>query len=79
MIMAKDPICNMEVEEEKAEFVVHVHHETFYFCSERCKEEFEKEMGLIEPAKGIRIWSRFLKRLSNGADKDFGGKPPKCH
>ena len=42
MIMAKDPICNMEVEEEKAEFVIHIHHETFYFCSERCKEEFEK-------------------------------------
>lgn len=79
MMMAKDPICDMEVEEEKAEFMVHLHRETFYFCSERCKEEFEKEMGLIEPAEGIKIWSRFLKRLSKGADKEFGGKPPKCH
>lgn len=78
-MMAKDPVCDMEVEEEKAEFVVHLHRETFYFCSERCKEEFEKEMGLIEPAKGIKIWSRFLKMLSKGADKEFGGKPPKCH
>lgn len=33
MIMAKDPICNMEVEEEKAEFVIHLHSETLYFVT----------------------------------------------
>ncbi|MEK7851857.1 MAG: hypothetical protein AAB275_08225 [Deltaproteobacteria bacterium] len=59
----------MEVEQEKAELVINIHHEAFYFCSERCKEEFEKEMGLIEPVKGIKIWSRFLKMLPKGTDK----------
>jgi YHS domain-containing protein len=33
--MARDPICNMEVDEQTAEFKSH------YFCSEECKEQFE--------------------------------------
>jgi YHS domain-containing protein len=35
--MANDPICNMEVDEESAEFKVSV----WKHCSEECKKEFE--------------------------------------
>jgi YHS domain-containing protein len=40
--MAIDPVCNMEVDEEDAEFMAKYEGKT-YFCSESCKEEFETD------------------------------------
>lgn len=77
--MAKDPVCGMEVREEGAQIMVHIDHETFYFCSEACKEAFEKDMGLMGHKKEGGQWHRFLSWLSGGAEKEFGGNPPKCH
>lgn len=68
--MAKDPVCGMEVEEKGAEFMVHLHHETYYFCGEACHERFEIERGLKgEPGK--KWWQKILKEPKE--------KPPKCH
>jgi YHS domain-containing protein len=39
--MAKDPICNIEVDEETAEFKSQYASQTFYFCSAECQEQFE--------------------------------------
>jgi YHS domain-containing protein len=39
--MAKDPICNMEVDEETAEFKSQYGSQTYYFCSEECKDQSE--------------------------------------
>lgn len=75
--MAKDPICGMEVDEKNAEAMLHLHHETFYFCSEQCKEAFEKEIRLLKSDE--KMWNRFLKWLARGGGKAFGWKPPKCH
>lgn len=75
--MAKDPICRMEVREEGAEFMVHIEHETFYFCSENCKDAFEKEVGLLKSDEWG--WRRFLNWLAHGGGKAFGSKPTKCH
>lgn len=44
--MAKDPVCGMYVDEEKAGtsgLVVQYGNESFFFCSEKCKKDFEKE------------------------------------
>jgi len=40
--MKKDPVCNMEVNERDA-FTAECGDETFYFCSEGCRERFMKE------------------------------------
>jgi alkyl hydroperoxide reductase subunit F len=40
--MKKDPLCNMEVDERNA-FLAECGGETFYFCSEGCREKFLKE------------------------------------
>lgn len=42
-MMAKDPVCGMQIEE--ADAVGSVEHEgtTYYFCSEDCKSEFEAD------------------------------------
>lgn len=40
--MKKDPVCNMEVSEESA-FTTECDGESYYFCSEGCKNKFLKE------------------------------------
>ena len=39
--MAKDPICNTEVDEETAEFESQYASLTYCFCSAECQEQFE--------------------------------------
>lgn len=38
--MAKDPTCGMEVEETEA-FELEYNGQTYYFCSEACREDFQ--------------------------------------
>lgn len=40
--MVKDPICGMNVEEKAARFKSTYQGKTYYFCSLRCKEDFDK-------------------------------------
>jgi RND family efflux transporter MFP subunit len=50
--MSEDPVCGMTVDEETAEMYARVAtyaNETFYFCMDWCKREFEKE-----PEKYVR-------------------------
>ncbi len=49
--MAKDPVCGMFVDENKAELKAQVRGVTYYFCSESCMHEFlapEKEMRKLK-------------------------------
>ncbi len=39
--MAKDPVCGMEVNEDKAAATADFKGKTYYFCSAACKEKFE--------------------------------------
>lgn len=41
MAMTKDPVCGMNVDEKKAATAVYGG-KTYYFCSAKCKETFEK-------------------------------------
>ena len=43
MIMAKDPICGMMVDEKKAKFKSDYNGKTFYFCAAACKTSFDKD------------------------------------
>jgi Cu+-exporting ATPase len=49
--MAKDPTCGMEI--EKNIVIVPVEHmgKTFYFCSDGCKEKFEKDPMKYMPSR----------------------------
>ncbi len=38
--MAIDPICGMEVDEEKAVAIYEYEGETYYFCAVGCKDKF---------------------------------------
>jgi len=41
--MAKDPVCNMSVDEKKAAATSVHKGETYYFCAKGCKEKFDRE------------------------------------
>ncbi|MBE0426802.1 MAG: YHS domain-containing protein [Nitrospirae bacterium] len=41
--MAKDPVCNMNVDEKKASVTSVYKGVTYYFCAASCKEKFEKD------------------------------------
>jgi YHS domain-containing protein len=40
--MAKDPVCDMMVDEKKAKFKSDYNSKTFYFCAVACKTTFDK-------------------------------------
>jgi len=40
--MAKDPVCGMEVDENKAAATANYKGKTYYFCAQACKRAFEK-------------------------------------
>ena len=40
--MAKDPVCNMNVDEKTAKYASEVNGQKVYFCRTECKETFDK-------------------------------------
>ena len=42
-IMAKDPVCGMEVDEKTARWKSVYKGKTYFFCAERCKQVFDKK------------------------------------
>ena len=39
----KDPVCGMEVDPKKAAHTATYQRKTYYFCSQSCKESFDRE------------------------------------
>jgi YHS domain-containing protein len=52
--MATDPVCGMEVKESQAPAKTTHQGQTYYFCAEACKQEFEKhpQRYLETPRRG---------------------------
>lgn len=42
-VMAKDPVCGMEVDEKKAAATASHQGKTYYFCAAGCKNAFDKD------------------------------------
>jgi YHS domain-containing protein len=40
--MAKDPVCNMNVDEKTAKLKSEYQGKTYYFCAASCKNTFDK-------------------------------------
>jgi P-type Cu2+ transporter len=41
--MVHDPVCGMEVDEKSTKYSAKYENKTYYFCSEKCKSEFNSE------------------------------------
>ena len=46
-LMAEDPVCNMRMDERKAEFQSQYAGKNYYFCSEECKNKFEHKYEIV--------------------------------
>lgn len=77
--METDPICGMDIQEKGARHLIHLEHETIYFCSDRCKEKFAQDSGMKTVVKKKGVFARFLEKLAKNNEETFGGSPPKCH
>lgn len=44
-VMAKDPVCDMQIEQEKAAATSTYKGKTYYFCSKGCAAEFQENPG----------------------------------
>ena len=61
-IMAKDPVCGMQVNKEKAAATSVYKGENYYFCKPGCKTNFDKdpEKRLEEGPMGMLLMMREL-------------------
>ena len=46
--MVKDPVCGMDVDPPKAAAQSQHNGETYYFCSQGCKQKFDQNPGQFE-------------------------------
>ncbi len=46
MAMQKDPVCGMNVDDQKSASKSQFQGTTYYFCSEECKRKFEQQPEL---------------------------------
>ena len=56
--MGLDPVCGMEVNPSSAEAFSEYGGQTFYFCSETCREQFDRD-----PQKYLDATDRVQARL----------------
>jgi YHS domain-containing protein len=94
--LSADPVCGRTVDAEEAESsekAAAFNNETFYFCSDRCKTEFEKEPGKYvrkgqTDRKGAdrtgtqgreRSWAELLDPNKGSRSIERGGKESKPH
>lgn len=42
-IMAKDPVCNMHVDEKTVKYTSEINGNKVYLCSSSCKQRFEQD------------------------------------
>ena len=51
--MARDPVCGMDVEEQRAAATSSYKGQTYYFCHRMCKESFETDPEkYVQKARG---------------------------
>ena len=59
--MVKDPVCGMEFDKSKAKATYEYNGKTYYFCMEKCKEDFAKN-----PAKYVSADETVVKCAVSG-------------
>jgi YHS domain-containing protein len=77
--MAKDPVCDMEVNEASARATFTHDGREFYFCATSCYNAFKKDPEQYLGPRKQRWWGRFLSKLARASQKTYGQRSPKCH
>lgn len=75
--MAKDPICGMTVDEETSLHAVR-DGQTFYFCSEHCREKFLADCEMTKPAAEAKGKTIYTCPMHPEIQQDHPAPCPKC-
>ena len=80
-----DQVCGMKVEPGKTRLVSNYQGHGYWFCSEGCREAFEKNPEKYLKPRTVKHkwptgwWARYLERVAKANKELFGGGPPSCH
>ena len=75
--MVKDPICGMTVDEATA-LSAERHGETFYFCSDHCRQTFLSPPATATPVKKPPGQTIYTCPMHPEIEQDHPGDCPKC-
>lgn len=86
--MAKDPVCNMNVDEKKAAAISVYKGVTYYFCAKACKDKFDKEpetyledispVPTPEPIHGSGTCTGYTCPMHPEVEQENFGSCPQC-
>lgn len=67
--LVSDPVCGMDVDPEETDHTIEHQSETYYFCSESCKNSFSPEQA----TENVSLWTNLttLKGWKKLADKQW--------
>ena len=77
-----DPVCGMNVGPGKTKRVSVYQGKSYWFCAEACRIAFEgnpKKYLEPKPAKKKGWLGRYLERMAETNEKEFGCTGPRCH
>ncbi len=66
--MTKDPVCGMDINENQAKAKTDYKGRTYYFCSDSCKQKFEKNPSSTQ--KRQRRFIRLRAALNGPFDRE---------
>jgi P-type Cu+ transporter len=52
-LLARDPVCGAEVEEDEAAATAVYQDKDYFFCSSECKEKFDRDPGAFAAEKRL--------------------------
>jgi len=65
----KDPVCNMDVSPDDAAASFEYEGETYYFCSEKCRDKFQSDPKAVLEKKEEKKAERKEEKQSPGGDE----------
>lgn len=75
--MVRDAVCGMEIRADKAPFSTNYGDRVYFFCSQGCLRVFRQSAS--KRFKSKTAFGRWLERLANQNDADYGAARSKCH
>lgn len=80
MASAKDPVCGMDVEKDKTPWKSKVGEKEYFFCSDRCRQDFEEDPIKYDPElktdPAYTVWHGFpAPRFGSAASGGLENEP----
>lgn len=72
--MPRDPVCGMNVKDDKNAIKSDYNGQTFYFCSNRCRDEFRRNPEAYIRTSGSNNGNTSSNRINDVEDQRQGNR-----